>query len=68
LFFYVLHLYVIHGLAVLASVATGSAVARSFDLWVVYVVWGIVVASLYPVCRWFAGVKARRRDAWLSYL
>ena len=68
LFFYVLHLYLIHGLSVLASVATGSAGARSFDLWVVYVVWGIVVASLYPVCRWFAGVKARRRDAWLSYL
>jgi len=31
-------------------------------------VWLIVVGSLYPVCRWFAGVKARRRDAWLSYL
>jgi uncharacterized membrane protein len=68
-FFYVLHLYVIHGLSLLAPlIAPGPAAHGGFDLWVVYVVWGIVVASLYPVCRWFAGVKARRRDAWLSYL
>ena len=24
--------------------------------------------GLYPLCRWFAGVKARRRDWWLGYL
>lgn len=39
-----------------------------YGLWVVYAVWLGVVAALYPLCRWFAGVKARRRDAWLSYL
>lgn len=39
-----------------------------YDLWVVYAVWLGVVALLYPLCRWFAGIKARRRDAWLSYL
>jgi uncharacterized membrane protein len=39
-----------------------------YDLWVVYLVWLGVVAALYPLCRWFAGVKRRRRDAWLSYL
>src|SRR3954470_4343085 len=39
-----------------------------FSLPVVYVAWALVVFSLYPVCRWFAGVKARRRAAWLSYL
>jgi hypothetical protein len=27
-----------------------------------------VVLALYPVCRWFAALKARRREAWLSYL
>jgi hypothetical protein len=26
------------------------------------------VLMLYPVCKWFAEVKRRRRDAWLSYL
>ena len=39
-----------------------------FDLWVVYVMWALIVIGLYPLCRWFAGVKARRRDWWLSYL
>jgi len=24
--------------------------------------------ALYPLCRWFAAVKQRRTDAWLSYL
>ena len=37
-------------------------------LWGVYAVWIGVVAAMYPLCRWFAGVKARRRDWWLQYL
>jgi uncharacterized membrane protein len=39
-----------------------------FDLWVVYVVWIAVILISYPLCRWFAEVKSRRRDWWLSYL
>ena len=39
-----------------------------YGLPVVYLVWAAVVLALYPACRWFAGVKARRREAWLSYL
>jgi hypothetical protein len=39
-----------------------------WNLWVVYAVTGTVVLALYPVCRWFAGLKRRRRDWWLSYL
>ena len=35
---------------------------------VVYGIWIAVVAMLWPLCRWFASVKARRRDWWLSYL
>jgi hypothetical protein len=34
----------------------------------IYLVWAIVVLILYPLCRWFAGVKQRRNDPWLSYL
>jgi uncharacterized membrane protein len=37
-------------------------------LWVVYLTWLAGLALLYPLCRWFAGVKARRRDWWLGYL
>ncbi len=39
-----------------------------YDLWVVYVVWALIVLGLFPVCRWFATIKASRREWWLSYL
>jgi len=39
-----------------------------FNLAVVYACWIAGVLLLYPLCKWFAGVKARRRDWWLSYL
>jgi uncharacterized membrane protein len=39
-----------------------------YSLPVVYLAWALVVLALYPACRWFAGVKARSRAAWLSYL
>ena len=39
-----------------------------YSLPVVYAIWIGVVVALYPACRWFAGVKQRRRDPWLSYL
>lgn len=39
-----------------------------FSLGVAYLVWVGVVLLMYPACRWFAALKARRRDWWLSYL
>ncbi len=39
-----------------------------YDLWVTYAVWAVVVLAMYPACRWYSGIKARRRDWWLSYL
>ena len=38
-----------------------------FNLAVVYACWIAGVMLLYPLCKWFAGVKQRRRDWWLSY-
>jgi hypothetical protein len=34
----------------------------------VFAVWLAVLALLYPFSRWFAQLKRRRRDRWLSYL
>ena len=34
----------------------------------VYLVWAGVVVLMYPCCRWYAALKARRTDPWLSYL
>jgi hypothetical protein len=39
-----------------------------YDLPVVYVAWITVILLLYPACWWFARLKSRRRDVWLSYL
>lgn len=38
------------------------------SLGIVYLAWVWVVIALYPVCRWYADLRARRRDWWLSYL
>jgi uncharacterized membrane protein len=79
LFFYLIHFYLIKGLAIVfALVRFGRAdwffgrgprpEGAGYDLWVVYLVWLAVVLMLFPPCRWFAGVKRRSRAAWLSYL
>jgi uncharacterized membrane protein len=39
-----------------------------YPLPVVYLVWAGVVAAMYPLCRWFAGIKSRRSEWWLRYL
>jgi uncharacterized membrane protein len=39
-----------------------------YSLPIIYALWGGVVLLLYPLCSWFARVKARNRSAWLSYL
>jgi len=78
--FYVAHLFLVHALAVGAGVLQGfpdSAMRTvfkelpagyGFGLPVVYLVWLGVVASLYPLCRRYAALKARSRAWWLSYL
>jgi uncharacterized membrane protein len=79
-FYYILHFYLIHLLALAAGVLTGHPASQfmnmpfafphtyGFNLATTYAIWAAVVLTLYPLCRWFAGVKARRTDAWLSYL
>jgi uncharacterized membrane protein len=39
-----------------------------FSLPIIYLIWASVVVALFPLCRWFASLKQRRSDAWLSYL
>jgi uncharacterized membrane protein len=78
LLYYVLHLFLIHALAIaLAWPALGTtAVTRRFvggeslgySVPAVYALWVAVVLALYPACRWFAEVKRQSRAAWVSYL
>jgi hypothetical protein len=39
-----------------------------WSLSLLYLVFALVVAALYVACRWFEGVKSRRRGSWLSYI
>ncbi|MEO8563037.1 MAG: heparan-alpha-glucosaminide N-acetyltransferase domain-containing protein [bacterium] len=50
------------------SPAPAILVRSGFSLPVVYAFWIAGVLTLYPICRWYAGVKKRRRDWWLGYL
>lgn len=83
LFFYVLQWPTAHGAGYLLSLITGKDTwiffrtpgpgpdvppDAGFSLPVVYIAWICGVLLLYPLCRWYAGVKARRTDWWLSYL
>ncbi len=52
----------------MAGPATLFPVNFGYSIGTVYIVWISVVAALYPVCRWFSGIKARRHDWWLSYV
>lgn len=40
----------------------------SLNIGLVYLLWLAIIATIYPLCRWWAAQKSRRRDWWLSYL
>jgi uncharacterized membrane protein len=82
LFFYLLQWVVAHSMGLLLSLAAGKPTSHlfgmpgftppqpgaGFSLGVVYLCWIAGIALLYPLCRWFAAVKQRRDEWWLSYL
>lgn len=71
MFFYLLHLYVLKVLYLLAVACLGLNQGRYFgfdSVWAVWLVAGVLALALYPPVRWFSALKARRRDiAWLKY-
>lgn len=80
MFYYLGHIYVIHILAAIFAMWQGgqagflSLDTASFPKWYgtslpgVYLAWALVVLIMYVPCRWFADLKSRRRDWWLSYI
>jgi uncharacterized membrane protein len=86
MFYYLLHMPLIHVIAVAVCYVRYAQVhwmfesptigqfpitpppGWGFSLPIVYLIWASVVIALYPLCRWFAAVKERRNDPWLSYL
>ncbi|CAN5754051.1 hypothetical protein BH18ACI4_BH18ACI4_12260 [soil metagenome] len=82
LFFYLLQWPTAHFISVLLHLAAGkptgwmfggrigspAPAGSGFNLAVVYGCWIVGVVLLYSLCKWFAGVKQRRRNWWVSYL
>ncbi len=80
MFFYVLHLLVINGLfaawlvwrggvEAIGQVYHADAPDRLFTgLGAVYVLWVIVLAALWPACRWYSRVKSTRPRWWMGYV
>jgi len=86
LFYFVLHLMLIHLLSLAVCAVRFGGIhwmfesptpaqypftappGWGFSLPGVYLSWALVVIALYPLCAWFAALKQRRTDTWLSYL
>lgn len=85
LFYYLVHLPLIHALAVGVAYVRHGRAGWLFDTGIfggsngrppddgftlpgVYLAWALVILLLFPLCAWFAAVKARHRGGWLSYL
>lgn len=80
MFFYILHIYLIHLLALAAALHTGYPASAmvfntwitnsqnlkgyGFSLWVVYVVWIAVVVGLYPLCKAYEKYKRDNQEKW----
>ena len=82
MFYYLLHIPVIHLLALLVwQLRDGTTHADAFvtapyvwmpdsrwPLWLLYVVFVAAIVLLYPPCAWYAGYKARTRAPWTRYI
>ncbi len=84
-FYYIVHFYVAHFMGVLGVLYAGrpwtdiilsaqnfmnpKLLDYGYSLAVTYGVWLLVVAIMYPLCRWYDRYKRNNRDKWwLSYL
>ena len=82
-FYYILHFFLIHIICVILFFASGFTTSQiidqqspflfrpvsfGFGLAWVYLIWLVVILSLYYPCRWFVKYKATHDQWWLSYL
>ena len=83
-FFYIIHIYLIHFLALIVAELTGFGWQKmiidaisftealkgfGFGLIGVYLIWILIIAMLYPLCKKFDTYKQNHKDKWwLSYL
>jgi uncharacterized membrane protein len=79
-FYYIIHIYLIHFLAMVFAELSGfgwqfmvledwiAEMTRlrgyGFSLWVVYAIWISVIAMLYPLCKWYDRYKINHKEKW----
>ena len=79
LLFYVLHLFLLRYTSLPVAVARfgalaimpppkGTGASPEYPLFVTYLAWAVTLAALYPICRYYAALKATKRRWWMSYL
>jgi uncharacterized membrane protein len=83
MFYYIVHIYLIHlmaiGVALLFHQPASQLLHGGFfvgpppfgyghGLAFIYAMWALAIVLLYFPCAWFAELKARRKDWWLSYV
>jgi uncharacterized membrane protein len=80
MFYYILHIYLIHILGLIAAITTGFTPSDMvFNTWVTdspnlkgygfslgftYLVWIAVVLALYPLCLWYDRYKTKHKEYW----
>lgn len=78
MFYYLVHLYLIHLAALIAAVASGhpwtDMILRNrvnatpelkgygFNLVTVYIIWIVLIVLLYPLCKWFGRYKSANQS------
>lgn len=84
MFTYLVHLFLVHGSAMLIGVALGFRASDfvgfisdprrlqragwGIELSAVYLVWLLVLAALFPLSRWYGAYRARSGRWWVRYL
>lgn len=80
MFFYILHIYLIHILAVVAAATSGykwsdmiingwvsmnaQLKGYGYSLLMVYILWIALIFAVYPLCRWYDIYKRTHREKW----
>jgi uncharacterized membrane protein len=81
LFFYIVHIYLIHSLALVGLAVAGRSLTdwvitaeaflsqspsdAGYPLYVVYLVWALVLVAMYAPSRWYRGYKKAHPERWL---
>ena len=82
-FYFLVHFFLIHLLSAITVLLTGYTWQQAtdselffkfrpsdfgFELGWVYLIWALIVLSLYFPCKWYGKYKAEHKTWWLSYL